>query len=176
MYLDNEKLRELIAKCLFGNKWENQLKCVIPRKGNFVNPEQLNKVDTFAVYYIAKREKKLVNFTGEEYNENNATVTHYATVVADVKIQFIGKKAEDWAVSTLFWDERTDIQNLLLEYDSQLMLGNRDIVAVPFQQEGLNGEMSYLASFTFVTNIKKEEIQQYLTDLIIFEGQLIVEK
>ena len=111
-----------------------------------------------------------------EYNTENAVSTHYATIKSNVRIQFIGKHAEEWANSLLFWDERTDVQQLLLDYDSQLLLGERDIITVPFQQDGYNGEMSYVASFSVLTGITKEEIIEYLTDLIYFEGSLKVEK
>ena len=63
-----------------------------------------------------------------------------------------------------------------MEYQSELLLGERDIITVPFQQEGYNGEMSYMASLSLITNITKDEVNQYLTDLIILEGQLKVEK
>lgn len=176
MYLNNEVLGEFIAKCLFGKKWESMMKYVIPRKGNFVNPQQISKTDTYAIYYIEKKSKRITNFENAQYNAENITNTHYATIKSVVRIQFIGKQAEEWASSLLFWDERTDVQNVFEEYGSQLLLGERDIFTVPFQQDGFNGEMSYVASFSVVTGITKEEIIKYLTDLIIFEGELKVEK
>lgn len=176
MYLNNEVLGEFIAKCLFGKKWESMMKYVIPRKGNFVNPQQISDTNTYAIYYIEKKQKRLMNSSDVEYNDENAKSTHYAIIKSTVRIQFIGKHAEEWASSLLFWDERTDIQELFLEYDSQLLLGQRDIFTVPFQQDGFNGEMSYVASFSTITGITKEEIIQYLTDLIYFEGTLKVEK
>jgi len=176
MYLSNAVLGDFIAKCLFGKKWEQMKKFVIPRKGNFVNPQQISSTDTYAIYYIEKKQKRLVNNSDTEYKEENAVTTHYATIKSLVRIQFIGKHAEEWADSLLFWDERTDVQAQLLEYDSQLLLGDRDIITVPFQQDGYNGEMSYLASFSILTGITKEEIIEYLTDLIYFEGTLKVEK
>ena len=176
MYLNNEVLGEFIAKCLFGKKWESMMKYVIPRKGNFINPQQISKTDTYAIYYIEKKEKKLVNSSDTEYNEENAKNKHYAIIKSTVRIQFIGKHAEEWASSLLFWDERSDVQKVFYEYDSQLLLGNRDIFTVPFQQDGFNGEMSYVASFSTITGITKEEIIEYLTDLIYFEGTLKVEK
>ena len=176
MYLNNENLRDFLSKALFGNKWEAYKKFIIPRKGNFINPSQLEKTNTYAIYYIAKKEKRLVNTTNTEYYEENAVTKHFATLKTEVKVQFIGAKAEDWANSLLFWDERSDISELLMEYQSELLLGERDIITVPFQQEGYNGEMSYMASLSLITNITKDEVIQYLTDLIILEGQLKVEK
>lgn len=176
MYLSNAVLGDFIAKCLFGKRWEEMLKYVIPRKGNFVNPQQITMTDTYAIYYIEKKSKRLVNSSDTEYNSENAVSTHYATIKSNVRIQFIGKHAEEWADSLLFWDERTDVQKILLDYDSQLLLGERDIITVPFQQDGYNGEMSYVASFSVLTGITKEEIIEYLTDLIYFEGSLKVEK
>lgn len=176
MYLSNAVLGDFIAKCLFGKKWEQMKKFVIPRKGNFVNPQQISLTDTYAIYYIEKKQKRLVNSSDTEYKKENAVTTHYATIKSTVRIQFIGKHAEEWADSLLFWDERSDVQAQLLEYDSELLLGQRDIITVPFQQDGYNGEMSYLASFSILTGITKEEIIDYLTDLIYFEGTLKVEK
>lgn len=176
MYLNNKVLGEFIAKCLFGNKWESMLQYVIPRKGNFVNPQQITDTNTYAIYYIEQKQKRLVNSTDTEFHLDNATTTHYATIKSTVRIQFIGTHAEEWASSLLFWDERSDIQKVFLEYQSQLLLGDRDILTVPFQQDGFNGEMSYVASFSVITGITKEEIIQYLTDLIYFEGTLKVEK
>lgn len=176
MYLSNAVLGDFIAKCLFGKEWEDMKQFVIPRKGNFVNPQQITDTDTYAIYYIEKKSKRMVNSSDTEYYLENGVTTHYATIKSTVRIQFIGKHAEEWASSLLFWDERKDIQNLFLEYDSQLLLGERDIITVPFQQDGYNGEMSYLASFSILTGITKEEIIGYLTDLIYFEGSLKVEK
>lgn len=176
MYLSNAKLGDFIAKCLFGKNWESMKQFVIPRKGNFVNPQQITDTNTYAIYYIEKKQKRLVNSSDTEYKEENAVTTHYATIKSTVRIQFIGKHAEEWADSLLFWDERKDVQDILLDYDSQLLLGERDIVTVPFQQDGYNGEMSYLASFSILTGITIEEIIEYLTDLIYFEGTLKVEK
>jgi hypothetical protein len=176
MYLNNEVLGDFIAKCLFGKKWEEMKQFVIPRKGNFINPQQISDTNTYAIYYIEKKQKRILNSSDTEYKKENAVSTHYATIKSTVRIQFIGKHAEEWADSLLFWDERSDVQALFLEYDSQLLLGNRDIFTVPFQQDGFNGEMSYVASFSAVTGITKEEIIEYLTDLIYFEGTLKVEK
>lgn len=176
MYLNNVTLQTFLAKCLFGKKWKDGLKYVIPRKGNFINPQYLTDTDTYAVYYITKKERKLLHEGGMDYGPDNASVTRYATMKTSVDIQFIGKKAEEWATSVLFWDERSDVQKVFLEYQAQLLLGNRTIVTVPFQQEGYNGEMSYLASFDAITNATKEEIFEYLTDLIWFKGSLKVEK
>ena len=57
MYLSNAVLGKFIAKCLFGKKWKDMEKFVIPRKGNFVNPQQISDTDTYAIYYIEKKRK-----------------------------------------------------------------------------------------------------------------------
>jgi hypothetical protein len=176
MYLTTETLRELIAKCLFGKKWEKNLDLVIPRKGNFLNPQYLTKNGTYVVYYIERKDKKLLNFTQTEYREDNAATVHFATMRYEVSLQFIGQKAEEWATSVMFWSERLDAANVFCEYRAQLLASEQSIVAVPFQQEGENGEMSYVASFACVVNATKEEIEEYLTDPIYFDGGLTVEK
>ena len=175
--LDNVTLGELVAKNLFGEKWEKNLKYIIPRKGNFLNPSLDCNAATFAIFWIEKSIKRVTNFTIDVYNEETEDVTtHFATLLSSVKIQFVGKNAQKWANSTLFWDERTDVQGNFAEYQSQLLLGNRAITSVPFQQDGYNGDMSYMASFDVIQNVTQDEIIKYWTDPLILKGSLTVEK
>ena len=176
MVLDNVTLGELVAKNLFGEKWEKNLKYIIPRKGNFLNPSLDVNAATFAIFWLEKSIKRVTNFTTDDYNEKECDTTHYATLLTSVKIQFVGKNAQKWAISTLFWDERTDVQNNFAEYQSQLLPSDRTITSIPFQQDGYNGEMSYLASFDVIHNVTQDEIIKYWTDPLILKGSLTVEK
>ena len=174
--LDNVTLGELVAKNLFGEKWEKNLKYIIPRKGNFLNPSLDCNAATFAIFWLEKSIKRVTNITTDDYNEKECDTTHSATLLYSVKIQFVGKNAQKWAISTLFWDERTDVQNNFAEYQSQLCTSDRTITSVPFQQDGYNGEMSYLASFDVIHNVTQDEIIKYWTDPLILKGSLTVEK
>jgi hypothetical protein len=174
--LDNVTLGELVAKNLFGKKWEKKLKYIIPRKGNFLNPSLDCNAATFAIFWLEKSIKRVTNFTTDDYNEEKCDTTHYATLLSSVKIQFVGKNAQKWAISTLFWDERTDVQDNFANYHAQLLPSDRTITSVPFQQDGYNGEMSYLASFDVIHNVTQDEIIKYWTDPLILKGSLTVEK
>lgn len=176
MLLTNGNAQEMIAKCLFGSKWKEFKQFVLPRKGNFLNPQYLTDTNTYVVYYITAKNKKTTGFSITERGEENAAIDHYVPVQSHIDLQFIGLHAEEWANSVLFWDERLDVQEVFNEYDCQLFLGDRNIDTVPFQQEGYNGELSYLASFSVVQSISKEEVKEYWTDPIIFLGNLKVEK
>ena len=177
MMLDNVTLGELVAKNLFGEKWEKNLKYIIPRKGNFLNPSLDCNAATFAIFWIERSIKRVTNFTIDVYNEETEDVTtHFATLLSSVKIQFVGKNAQKWANSTLFWDERLDVQDNFAEYHAQLLPSDRTIASIPFQQDGYNGEMSYLASFDVIPNVTQDEISKYWTDPLILKGSLTVEK
>lgn len=184
MVLDNVTLGELIAKNLFGEKWEKNLKYIIPRKGNFLNPSLDCNAATYAIFWLEKSLKRVTNFTIDVYNKEEPNdngvkedvTRHFATLLSSVKIQFVGKDAQKWAISSLFWDERTDVQNNFAEYQSQLCPSDRTITSVPFQQDGYNGEMSYLASFDVIHNVTQDEIIKYWTDPLILKGSLTVEK
>ena len=177
MVLDYVTLGDLVAKNLFGEKWEKNLKYIIPRKGNFLNPSLDCNAATFAIFWIEKSTKRVTNFTIDVYNEETEDVTtHFATLLSSVKIQFVGKDAQKWAISTLFWDERTDVQDNFADYHAQLLPSDRTITSVPFQQDGYNGEMSYLASFDVIHNVTQDEIIKYWTDPLILKGSLTVEK
>ena len=149
---------------------------MIPRKGNFLNPSLDVNAATFAIFWIEKSIKRVTNLTTDDYNEEECDNTHYATLLSSVKIQFVGKDAQKWAISTLFWDERTDVQNNFAEYQAQLLLSDRTITSIPFQQDGYNGEMSYLESFDVIHNVTQDEIIKYWTDPLILKGSLTVEK
>lgn len=177
MMLDNVTLGELVAKNLFGKKWEKNLKYIIPRKGNFLNPSLDCNAETFAIFWLEKSIKRVTNFTIDVYNKEEEDITtHFATLLSSVKIQFVGKNAQKWANSTLFWDERTDVQDNFADYHAQLLPSDRTITSVPFQQDGYNGEMSYLASFDVIHNVTQDEIIKYWTDPLILKGSLTVEK
>jgi hypothetical protein len=177
MLLDNVTLGELVAKNLFGNKWEKNLKYIIPRKGNFLNPSLDCNAATYAIFWLEKSIKRVTNFTIDVYNKEKEDVTtHFATLLSSVKIQFVGKDAQKWAFSTLFWDERTDVQDNFADYHAQLLPSERTIASIPFQQDGYNGEMSYLASFDVIHNVTQDEIIKYWTDPLILKGSLTVEK
>ena len=184
MMLDNVTLGELVAKNLFGKKWEKNLKYIIPRKGNFLNPSLDCNAATYAIFWLEKSLKRVTNFTIDVYNKeepnDNSEIedvtTHFATLLSSVSIQFVGKDAQKWAFSTLFWDERTDVQDNFAEYQSQLLPSDRTITSVPFQQDGYNGDMSYLASFDVIHNVTQDEIIKYWTDPLILKGSLTVEK
>lgn len=172
MTLNVESVGDLIAKALFGGAWKEHRGLVVPRKGNFLNPQYLTETDTYAIYYLDKKELKVVPFGSTEGNATQYNATQKVRVV----IQFVGKSAERWADSVLFWDLRSDVQELFLELGAQLLLGNKVIDAVPFQQEGFNGEMSYLAAIDVVSNTTETEMTEYWTDPVIMLGSLKVEK
>lgn len=176
MTLDNVTLGELIAKNLFGEKWKKNLKYIIPRKGNFLNPSLDCNAATYAIFWLERSIKRVTNFTSDDYNKEECDTTHYATLKSSVSIQFVGKDAQKWAFSTLFWDERTDVQDNFADYHAQLLPTDRTITSIPFQQDGYNGEMSYLASFDVIHNVTQDEIIKYWTDLLILKGSLTVEK
>ena len=176
MLLDNVTLGELVAKNLFGDKWEKNLKYIIPRKGNFLNPSLDCNAATYAIFWLEKSTKRVTDFTIDVYNEEECDTTHYATLLSSVSIQFVGKDAQKWAFSTLFWDERTDVQDNFADYHAQLLPSDRTITSIPFQQDGYNGEMSYLASFDVIHNVTQDEIIKYWTDPLILKGSLTVEK
>ena len=75
MVLDNVTLGELVAKNLFGEKWEKNLKYIIPRKGNFLNPSLDVNAATFAIFWLEKSIKRVTNFTTDDYNSVKSFTT-----------------------------------------------------------------------------------------------------
>ena len=136
-----------------------------------MNPSLDCNAATFAIFWLEKSTKRVTNITTDDYNEEECDTTHYATLLSSVKIQFVGKNAQKWAFLRCFGMKEQMFKIILLNYQAQLLPSDRTITSVPFQQDGYNGEMSYLASFDVIHNVTQDEIIKYWTDPLILKRQ-----
>lgn len=140
MLLNAEKMQEFLARALFGEAWKENAKFIVHRQGNLINAQQMYNSDAFFTYYTSLFEKKLINPTPTRN-------THTADIVFSLHLQCIGKNAEKHMLTTLFWDERTDIETWLAELDCTLLETPRTIISTPYFQDGANTILSYETVF-----------------------------
>lgn len=142
MLIKAEVMQEFLAKALFGKDWQNNKKYVVHRQGNMANAQQRYNSSAWFTYYTSMYEKKTIN---PALNQGEKTRT--CNVVFLLNLQCIGKKAEDFMLSTLFWDEREDIRAMLDHLNCVLLETPRTVVSAPYFQDGANTILSYETVF-----------------------------
>ena len=140
MLLSAEYLQEVLAKALFGENWRENKKFVVHRQGNLANAQQMYNSDGFFTYYVSSYEKKTINPTATGN-------VHTCNVIANLHLQCVGKRAEEHMLTTLFWDERTDLPKYLAALDCVLLETPRMIVSSPYFQDGANTILAYETVF-----------------------------
>lgn len=81
-----------------------------------------------------------------------------ATFVKPVKISFritfIGTDAEDLALQTMFWEDRSDVTDVFeKEYLTQINYNERQVYSYPVKNKGFNDYLSWVADFTAQTTL-----------------------
>ena len=163
MILNAEKMQELLSRALFGNAWEENKKFIVHKQGNLANAQQIYNSDAFFTYYISMYEKKTINPTA-------TGGIHTANVITTPHLQCIGKHAEEYMLSTLFWDERTDLEKWLAELDCVLLETPRMIVSAPYFQDGANTILSYETVFKLSCALTISEELPTMPELILTGG------
>lgn len=155
--LDHASLQHILAKIFFGDYDAKEISLIVPKQGNWLNPQsQDTKVSTWIGYLIRENPTTLSPRSYSYVDEDGAgcsetVVTHVATI----DLQFVGVNAEQWAQSVCLWDSRDDVAEAFLPVSGQLMNRKRNVVAVPYWQDGGNTILSFNVTIYVVwANVK----------------------
>ena len=165
----SEDLQEALCRILFGDATPEHKALVVPLQGNFLNPQQIldKKCSAYFTYYISNTVKKTLNHD----NEN----VHTACVLRYLELACIGKDAERMMLNTLFWEERSDVREILREYGTILMDTPRNILARPYFQEGFNTILQYSTTFSLSSSIQLISKREYWEGPIELQGSLTID-
>lgn len=163
MLINAKQIQEVLAKALFGNLWQQYKKFVVHKQGNLANAQQMYNSEAFFTYYTSLFEKKTINAT-------SLNGIHTCNVVFTLHLQCIGKRAEEFMLTTLFWDEREDIRSLLAAFNSTLLETPRMIVSSPYFQDGANTILSYETVFKISCALTLSEELPSMPELILTGG------
>lgn len=158
----------MLCRCLFGKDDETTRALVVPRQGNLLNPSQATEIDAWFAYYCPTMTRVLAN--------RQFGLQHVATMLAELELQCVGRNAEAMMQSTLFWEDRVDIVNIMAEYGVQLKHSARQILSYPYFQDGLNTALAYQTNLTLICHIVLEEDPASLKQFkeLILKGKLYV--
>ena len=164
--MTNKDVQKILAKILFGSDDRKYLQLVVPKQGNLRNPQQLTNCAAYFMFYIKSYRKELLNEDKSPY--------HYANVLVDIELQCVGMKSEEFMLSTLFWDERTDVREYLETQSCVLLESPRTITCMPYFQDGANTVLVYTTTLRLAETIYEKETLEVLKECLL-EGGLIIE-
>ena len=159
MLLNANMVQEFLAKTLFGEDWEENMKLIVHRQGNLANAQQLFGCSAFFTYYVSSYEKKTLNISDGNH--------HTANVIATLNLQGIGTNVEPMMLTTLFWDERSDVRENLERLNCVLLESPRTIVSSPYFQDGANTLLSYETVFKLSCALTQKEPLDLMPELIL---------
>jgi hypothetical protein len=144
-------MKEILSTILFkGNPDYNGY--ILPLTGSWFAPtiNTSDKISTWIGYVIMETKLELRSMT------SNAGYGSIKVVRSKIRLSFNGPQAEDFANSTLFWDERKDIKKVFEKYQAQLMYSQRKVSTHISRQDGFNDRLYWITDL---------EIIHYVTDM-----------
>ena len=165
--MTNKDVQHLLAKIFFGSDDKKYLQLVVPKQGNLKNPQQLTNCSAYFMFYIKSYTKKLTNPT-------TGNTEHYANLLVDIELQCVGSKSEEFMLSTMFWDERSDVRKCFDAQSCVLLESPRTITCMPYFQDGANTVLVYTTTLRLAETISCEETLELLKECTL-EGNLIIE-
>ena len=143
MELNQTTLRGILAQILSVDP-----KYVVPKQGNWWNPQAKDpNIDTWCAYQIRRNRPRTTPFY-EVGTTNNQKVNSVAVQkIAEIDLQFVGKKSEELANSVAMWPLRSDVKAQFQTVQGAIMNGEYDAVSSNFYQEGGNTVLAWNVSF-----------------------------
>ena len=143
MELNQTTLRGILAQILSVDP-----KYVVPKQGNWWNPQSKDpNIDTWCAYQIKSNRPRTAPF----YNEGSVTQQSITTPVngmavlkiAEIDLQFVGKKSEELANSVSMWPFRSDVKSEFQKVHGAIMNDEYDAISSYFHQDGANTVMAW---------------------------------
>lgn len=157
--IDAEHLQLFLAKVLFGENWEEYKKYVVHKQGNLENAQQKYNSSAFFTFYVQNYTKETLNAHIED--------EHIANITLKLNLQGIGTNAEQMMLTTLFWDERSDVREELEKLNCILLESPRMIVSSPYFQDGANTILAYDTVFKISCTLTEKDKEELMPDIIL---------
>lgn len=144
-------------------------KYIVPKQWNWYNPQMLaDKPLTWMSFRIKTNRPISTNFKiiDSSVVDEVTTYTQYLSSynIAEIELQFIGKRAEEYAGSIQFFPQRSDIRSELEDCGGVIMLNDFRAYPSDYILDGLNTVISWNVNF------KIEWTKKQLVDQDIAQG------
>lgn len=130
MELNQKSIRGILAQILSVDE-----KYIIPKQGNFFNPQELeSNPSTWCAYRIQSNK----SVTSPYYQEVDGVNTALCQKIAVIELQFVGTMSEEIAQSVSFWSMREDVKKAFASVQGSLMYTPVEAISSIFSQDGNN--------------------------------------
>lgn len=85
------------------------------------------------------------------------------------RLVFVGPQAEDFADSTMFWDDRADVKRIFDTYGAQMNYIDREIYSRVVRNKGFNDEIAWVVDINCQMNYTIDIRKPLWTDKTTFE-------
>ena len=172
MELNQTTLRGILAQILSVDP-----KYVVPKQGNWWNPQSKDpNIDTWCAYQIKRNRPRTLPFYQEgQQNQNNIQVPVNSVAVlkiAEIDLQFVGKKSEELANSVSMWPFRSDVKEQFKQVHGAIMNDEYDAISSIFHQDGGNTVMAWNVPNVKVLWYSIKDTNQGLMPQITLEGNI----
>jgi hypothetical protein len=136
-------LRRTLSYVFFGDDEEKHIKYIIPLTGGWIVPtaKASETVSTWIGYQITRIVPVASTIARGDVLLKNCKVW--------VRLWAVGEQAEDFILSTLFWDDRIDVRLLFERHLGKLLEGGREILSLVYEQKGANDELCWITDLLF---------------------------
>lgn len=132
--LNQSTLRGILASILSVDP-----KYIVPKQGNWWNPQEAEKPDTWCAYIIRSNTPRTAPF----YVELNGQQTVCVQKIATIDLQFVGQQSEEIAQSISAWALRSDVQEQFKTVGGAILYDGLEARSVNFYQDGTNNILSW---------------------------------
>lgn len=170
MNLTGDTLRAMLV-VIFGV----DQKYVVPQQGNWFNPQDMlptpEKPMTWCAYNILfDRPLDIAQFQGDAASGyGNDSVQHR---VATIKLQLVGTKAHDLALSVGHWIHNQRVRDQLVLVEGQLFGDVGDVTSIDFYQDGANTVKAFNVQFR-VAWTSRIATGQEVMEPMAFQGGIV---
>lgn len=177
MNLDHNTFRHILCKIFFGSYEDEHLNVIIPKQGNWLNPQSIGKTATWIGYLIRDNYSLVAPRTYSYVNEEGVPcVEDVVTMCAIIDLQFLGVNAEQFAQSVLHWDSRPDVKDALRPVVGDVKCRRRRVVAVPYWQDGGNNISSFNVTVEIIwANVDTNIASYWPLDEVPYKGEVVID-
>lgn len=138
MELNQKTLRGILAQILSVDE-----KFVVPKQGNWYNPQEKMKTSTWCAYQIKSNRPTTAPFYEQIENEVFVCVPKVSTI----SLQFVGTQSEEIAQSVANWTLREDVKKAFQSVQGAIMYTSATAISSVFSQEGNNTVLAWNVDF-----------------------------
>lgn len=164
-------VQDLLAQSFFGSEAENYKDFVRPLQGNWFVPtvDKEEMISTWIGYGILSIEPKATSIQRQTVDGLKLTLRNCK---CRIRVASVGPQAEEFVMSSMWWDDRTDIAKIWEQSLAQLMYTPRRINTYVYSEEGFNSSLTWTTDMDFMVWLCNTPVKEESWGNIVLVGDV----